>query len=268
MTPPLRARLLNGAPCLGTFVQMEASNGLEIIGTAGFDFAIVDLEHGGLDVPDAVDLVRSADAVGLPLIARVPLGRLSATSALLDSGYRGLLVPQIHVADEVRQVVRSARYAPLGERGACAGIRADRFGAMTWAEHMADAEQSTVIAVTIETRDALANIDEIVTVEGIDVIFIGVFDLAASLGHPGEPTHPEVLESVSKICAAVKGSGVALGAWAPSIADAQAWMAMGMTFLPVLTDALLWAQACRSLLLEWEQVKAARPTSGAAAVSP
>jgi 4-hydroxy-2-oxoheptanedioate aldolase len=267
--PPsnLRDRLLGGTPCLGTFLQLGAPGIVEVVGRSGFDFAIVDLEHGGLGVSDAVGLVRAADAVGMPMLVRVPLGQLSATSALLDSGYRGLLVPQIKTADDVREVVSKARYAPLGERGACAGIRGDRYASMTWDEHLADAEQ-TVVAVTIETQQALANVEEIVAVKGIDVIFVGVFDLAASMGMPGQPTHPDVIAAVRTIHAVVEGSGVALGAWAPSPDDARAWLDMGMTFVPVSTDALLWAKTSAEVHQQWQGVLSSNQSTSTAAEPP
>jgi len=251
MPEVLKHRLRNGVPCLGTFVQIGAPSVVEILGMAGFDFAIVDLEHGALEVTEAQALVRAADTFDLPLIARLPLGRLSSTSALLDSGYAGLLIPQVRNADDVREAVRHARYTPLGERGACAGIRADKFGAIPWAEHLADADRTTIVAVTIENRQALENLDEIVRVPGVDVVFIGLFDLSSSLGHGGEPGHPEVLATVDTIQAAVEGTGVALGAWAPSPDAAVSWVERGMTFLPVMTDTLLWAQSCRSLHANW-----------------
>jgi 4-hydroxy-2-oxoheptanedioate aldolase len=247
----LKARMRAGEAVFGTFVQIGDPAMLEIFGRAGADFAIIDFEHGGSSRDSVGPLVRAADVVGLPLLARVSPEELSRSSQMLDAGVRGLLVPRVSSVEQAVAAVDAARYHPLGDRGACPGIRSSDYGWLGWSEHESRAAQRTIVGVGIEGSTGLAAATEIAALPGIDFLFVGVFDLAHSLGHPGEVEHPEVIEALRGIVGIARTSGVAVGTWAPDLKVAARWQNLGVTVITVATDVLLWREACTQLITQW-----------------
>jgi 4-hydroxy-2-oxoheptanedioate aldolase len=246
----LKERIRAGERVFGTFLQIGDPTLLEIFGRAGADFAIVDFEHGSAARDRLDHLVRAGDVVGLPLIARVSPEELSRASQMLDMGIKGLLVPRVTSCAQAKEAVRVARYGPLGDRGACSGIRASDYGWMDWTEHEARAEAQTIVGIGLEGAEGLAAADEIAGLAGVDFIFIGVFDLARSLGHPGEVEHPEVIDALVDMVTRTASSGVAVSTWAPDVEVARRWTALGVTVLAVNTDMLLWRSACCDMLAQ------------------
>ncbi len=250
-TTSLKARLALGTPVLGTFLQMAEPTVVDVLARSGFDFGVADLEHGALDLRQAIGLARAADLHGFPLLARLPLQRLVQAGQLLDSGFAGLLVPQVATADEARQAVAAARYPPVGSRGACPGTRSDGFGASPWQEHVRTADATTTVVVAVESAAGAEAAAEICEVPGVDALFIGVFDLSTSLGVPGQTDHPAVRHAVDHITRVALEHGVPVGAWSPAVDATRGLVRKGMTFLPVATDVLLWRDACRRVIDEW-----------------
>jgi 4-hydroxy-2-oxoheptanedioate aldolase len=248
----LKARMRAGQPVFGTFVQIGDPAMLEIFGRAGADFAIIDFEHGGSSLDSVGQLVRAADVVGLPLLARLGPEELSRASQLLDTGVRGLLVPRVSSVQQAAAATSAAHYHPLGDRGACPGIRSGDYGWLGWDEHESRAARRTIVGIGIEGATGLAAAAEISRLPGIDFLFVGVFDLAHSLGHPGEVEHREVIEALRDIVAIARISGVAVGTWAPDLKVAARWQDLGVTVVTVATDALLWREACTRLITRWQ----------------
>jgi 4-hydroxy-2-oxoheptanedioate aldolase len=247
------SKLIRGpSPILGTFMQLGNPTVVEVLGRAGLDFAVIDLEHGETPSQAVPMLVRAADTVGLPLLVRLPRERLFEADQLLDVGCEGLLVARVTTVDQARLAVEASRYPPHGERGSCPGIRSSDHGWLNWPDHVARAESRTVVGVAVEGDAGIAALDDIFGVPGIDFVFVGVFDLSASLGHPGELDHPSVVSAVESVAAKAAHAGVAVATWAPTIAIAGRWLAAGVRVLTVATDVLLWRQACMSLRTDWE----------------
>lgn len=258
---PFRSALLGREPVLGTFLQMGDPIAVEVLSRTGYDFAILDLEHGGLTLEQVVPMLRAADIMSFPLLARLPVTKLSMVDQLLDSGVAGVLVARVATADDARAAVRAVRYPPAGDRGACPGTRANEFGTLSWPDHVARAEREIVLGVALEGSEGIANADDVLAVPGIDFVFIGVFDLAASLGLPGQTDHPSVVDAVRSIATRAGGRGVAAGTWSPTIDVANEWYAQGATFLPVSTDVRMWRQVCLDTAGAWSTTvaSAARP---------
>jgi 2-keto-3-deoxy-L-rhamnonate aldolase RhmA len=144
-----------------------------------------------------------------------------------------------HTLDEARAAVAATRYAPQGTRGACIGVRAQRYGALPWATYAAQANENVLVVLALEGPEALALAPEIIALDGVDVVFVGAFDLSQSLGYPGQPMHPAVTEALAALVERAAPAGCAIGTWAPSAADAATRRAAGVRFLTVATDALL-----------------------------
>ncbi len=248
-----RADLRARRPVLGTFVQLGDPIALEVLARSGYDFAILDLEHGGLTLDAAIRLLGAAAVTSFPLMARLPVTKLSMVDQLLDSGAAGILVARVGSVADAQAAVDAIRYPPDGSRGACPGTRANRFGELDWPEHVASAAREVVVGIALEGDAAIAHADDILAVPGLDVAFVGIFDLSASLGLPGQTDHPDVVDAVRTIARACLGHGLAAGTWSPSIERARRWMDEGATFLPVSTDVRSWRTACLATVHAWER---------------
>lgn len=251
----LRNRIKSGRTLFGTFFQIGDPAMMEIFGRAGADFAIVDFEHGGVARDAIGPLVRAGDVVGLPLLVRVSPEELSRCSQMLDAGVSGLLVPRVTVPEQAKEAVNIARYGPVGDRGACPGIRASDYGWLDWNEHETRAEGRTIVGIGLEGAAGLQAAAEIAALPGIDFLFVGVFDLAHSLGHPGEVEHPDVIRALREIVTKADLAGVAVGTWAPDLSIARRWADLGVTVITVATDVLLWRRICNELITGWREAQ-------------
>lgn len=247
----LKQALAERRPVMGTFIQIGDPTIVEVLGNAGFDFGILDLEHGGLQTDSVLPMVRSADRTGLPLLVRLPMEKLPFVSQFLDSGCRGVLAAKVGSVADAEQVVQAVRYPPLGDRGACLGTHANDYGWLEWSDHVSAADASTVVGIALEGPQAIADADAILSVPGLDFVFVGIFDLAASLGLKPGLDLPEIQDAVRKIAESAARHGVAAGAWAPDPKIAQHWLDLGVTFLPVSLDVLMWRTLAMATVADW-----------------
>jgi 2-dehydro-3-deoxyglucarate aldolase/4-hydroxy-2-oxoheptanedioate aldolase len=182
----------------------------EAMGCAGFDFLVVDMEHTPVDTPQLVDHLRALDAAGCGGIVRLPWNDMVMVKRALDAGAQALMMPFVQTAEEARRAVSFTRYPPQGVRGVAGSQRASRFA--TVPDYLKQANDALCVVVQIETVDALSRLPEIAAVPGIDAIFIGPSDLAASMGLLGDIGNPAVqakLEEGAKLCrAAGKPCGI------------------------------------------------------------
>lgn len=250
----LKERIRAGERVFGTFLQIGDPTMVEVLGRAGADFAIIDFEHGGSLRGSVASLVRAGDVVGLPLLVRLSPDELSRASQMLDAGISGVLVPQVTTPEQAAAAVAAARYGPVGERGACPGVRASDYGWLEWKDHEARADERTIVAVALEGSAGLGAASEIAAVPGVDFLFVGVFDLAHSLGHAGEVEHPEVIAGLRGIVDKAATSGVAVGTWAPDPQVARRWATLGVTVIATATDVILWRGACTELVASWRRI--------------
>jgi 2-keto-3-deoxy-L-rhamnonate aldolase RhmA len=246
--PSLRARILAGEAVLGTFVELPEPTIVEMLGRAGMDFAVVDLEHAGLTLSSVPNIVRAADVVGLPLIGRIPITRLSDVSRVLDTGVQGVLVARVQDQHEARAAVAACRFPPDGDRGACLGIRASDYGWQAWPDYVRRAREQTIVGVAVEGPEGIAAIDDVLATPGLDFVFVGAFDLSSALGHPGELTHPDVVAGLRSVADAARRAGRALAAWGSDPTVGKLWRSLGVTVLTVSTDALMWRDASLRLV--------------------
>jgi 4-hydroxy-2-oxoheptanedioate aldolase len=195
LLPKLRA----GEPCIGTFVKLTDPAVVEVLGLAGFDFIVVDNEHTAMSKESMVALIRAADAAGLVPTVRPRENSAAEILQALDAGALGVQVPQVDTREQARQVVERVKYAPVGKRGYAASQRSAHYGFIDPAAYAAQSNAQTLVACYCETAAAIDNLDEILTVPEIDVIFIGPFDLSQALGVMGQPNHPKVQAAIDEI---------------------------------------------------------------------
>ncbi|KAF5592629.1 zinc-binding protein [Fusarium subglutinans] len=208
----LRTALLEGKKAFGAWQMLPGANVSRVLARSGVDWVLVDCEHGNLDDGAMHDAVPAIAATGVSPIVRLPDMQGWMVKRALDSGAHGIVVPLLRTPEEARQLVQSAKFPPLGRRGFGSPIAPERFHPEpSFSEYLQQANDSLLTIVQIETREALESIDEIAAVDGIDVLFIGPFDLGNALGHPiiAGVMATELKDAIAKILAA--GIEVSLG---------------------------------------------------------
>jgi 2-keto-3-deoxy-L-rhamnonate aldolase RhmA len=205
-----KKRLEQNEPLVGTFVKIFSAETIEILGFAGFDFIVIDMEHTTLAFHQVEQMVRTADLHGLSSIVRIPDASRSSILRALDLGAAGIQVPQLYNADEIREIVDKSKYPPQGSRGATYAHRAARFG-FTPADYLEKANEQSTVVIHIETESAYKNIEELCQVEGLDIVFIGPMDLSICLGVNADYINGELAVPVRRILDICRENGVKTG---------------------------------------------------------
>lgn len=231
-----RATLRQGVPQIGIFVQSMDPVMVELAGVAGLDFVVVDLEHGGHYFNIVEDMCRAADAVDIDLIVRIPHITPNNVFRALDSGATGVQVPQVNDLETASLVGSSAKYAPEGCRGG-ARPRASLWG--TRPDYFKEANEETAVIVHCETRECVENIDALLSVPEIDVVFAGPQDLSHSYGVTGDTANPLVQNAISSMLEAAKRNGKAAGVFVGNPEEAKKRIGQGFTYLILSTDQSL-----------------------------
>lgn len=220
---------------IGAWLQAASPITAEIFGKAGFDFAMVDMEHGPGDIMTLIGQLQALAKYDVAPFARAPWNDPVMIKKMLDAGLYGILIPYVSTKEEAEAAVRACKYPLEGIRGIAPSPRAGGYG-MNGNLYLENANEQLVVMTAMETPEAVAHIDEIVQVSGLDGIFIGPMDLATSMGHFCDPKHPEVQEAIKKIETAVKGSGKFLGTVAGDFEAAQALYEKGYSYVVVMSD--------------------------------
>lgn len=242
---PLRERLQQAHPMVGLFSIMGNVEVVEMVGLVGFDFVVLDLEHGPYGIQAVVPMILAARARQLTPIVRVRSNDAALVGAALDAGAAGVLVPQIGSAKAARALVAASRFAPQGSRGLNPWVRAADFSAdANWLER---ANASVAVTAMIEGREGFEALDEILAVEGLDAIFLGPVDLAQSMGLGLQPEHPQVVEAIISAVEAARRRGKAVAVFAPTAAAARRWLERGVVLVAVSEDTAVMMQALRQL---------------------
>jgi 4-hydroxy-2-oxoheptanedioate aldolase len=234
----LKTKLKTKQHLLGTFVQIPSPVIVELAGHAGFDFVIIDFEHGPLGIETATNMVRAANACNTSPVIRVAKNDPFLIGQALDIGAEGIMVPQITNYDAAIQAIKSTRYGPEGIRGACPCVRSAKYSG-TDASYFKQANEDVVTILLLEGKEAIDNISELVTIPNIDVLMMGVWDLSSSLGIPGQVDSPLVLDKIGTIVKAAKAKGIDLGTLWLDSADAKKWAERDIKFLPTVDTTMI-----------------------------
>ncbi|HEY1434733.1 MAG TPA: aldolase/citrate lyase family protein [Thermoanaerobaculia bacterium] len=238
MAATLRSRILAHEPLLGSFLTWPTAGVVELLALAGFDFVVVDSEHGVFG-PEAVEsMVRAAEGAGIGVIVRVPGCHASPEAGrALDAGACGTLFPRADGAAAARAAVESVKYAPIGRRG-LAGVRANRYGAVPFDHWVLDANAGTTVVVQIETAGAVNALAEIAAEKDVDVLFVGPNDLSQALGVPGRYDDPRYAAAVERVGATARERGKAAGIMLRATAEMPALRELGYTVFTTSDRAL------------------------------
>lgn len=230
-----KTKLGQGRPLLGLWQALAHNYAAEICARQGFDWLLLDAEHSPNTLSTLLAQAQAIAPFDVEVIARVPLGEPVVIKQYLDLGLHTLLVPMVDTAEHARALVRACRYPPHGIRGvSSATSRGANFGSDS--NYLHDASNRITLIVQIESTTALANVEEIANVEGVDAVFIGPADLAASMGYLGQPTHPAVRDAIATAKAAIDRASKPAGIFAVSPEHARECISEGFRFLSVGTD--------------------------------
>lgn len=243
---PVREKLKAGGRTAGAFLQIPHSMPAEIFADAGFDWLIVDLEHGAGDLGNLFTQLQAIAGTGTVPFVRPPWNDDVAIKRILDIGAQGVLIPYVNTGAEAASAVAACRYPPVGVRGVAGSTRAARYGANI-KNYLEAANREIVVIVAVETREAIDNLDDILAVAGLDGVFIGPMDLATNLGHLGNPGHPEVLEAFAEIEAKVLPSDKFLGTLTTTWERTQECFDKGYQWLIVMQDGTTLMKAARAM---------------------
>ncbi|WP_137181770.1 HpcH/HpaI aldolase/citrate lyase family protein [Roseomonas sp. AR75] len=246
--PPFKARLKGSVPLHGFFLGLPSPATVEIAGWSGFDFVIIDTEHGPAGLETLENMLRAAAASGIAALVRVPRGDADTILHVLDVGADGILVPHVTSADVAQRIVAHAYYPPLGKRGISTLSRAARHGTGDGATVLREQAGRTAVIAMIEDTEALPHVEAIARTPGLDAVFVGPNDLAASMGHLGNMGHPEVTAAVDRIRAQLQAipDGPAFATIARNAAQAKDLTGRGARMICFNTTNIL-VQALRTL---------------------
>lgn len=224
-TNQLRERVRDGGVAVGVLDSTYSPTLVEFYGELGVDFVWLDFEHGGPDPwdgPSVENLLRAAERTGVELLVRLPDTEPTLVRKALDLGVRNVFLPRVETAAEVEAAVKSARFEYDGDPGnrGLGSPRARRWG--LGEDYVAHEDRETMVGTTIETREAVEHIDEILAVPELGFVFLGPLDLSVAYGHPGELDHPDVEEAVEEVRTAAVDAGVPVGGLAFGLDDAAA----------------------------------------------
>jgi 4-hydroxy-2-oxoheptanedioate aldolase len=245
--PPneLKRAFREGRPQIGLWSQLTSPVAAEILSRSGFDFVVIDTEHAPNELPHVLAQLQAMAGGTASPVVRAAWNDPVLVKRLLDVGAQSLIVPFVQNADEARRAVAATRYPPHGMRGVAVATRASGYGRV--AGYLARAHEELCVLVQIETRAALAHIESIAGVDGVDGLFIGPADLSADLGHLGDPGHPDVREAIDGAVRRIRATGKAAGILAPVEADARHYLDVGCLFVAVGSDVGLLARQGEAL---------------------
>ena len=237
--------LREGRQQIGLWSTIPGPVVIEMIAGTGFDWITIDTEHSLTDIPDTFAMLQAMAACPVAPVVRPQSQDPVLIKRLLDFGAQTLMIPYVQSAVEARALVAAMRYAPRGFRGVAGGTRATRFGQVQ--DYIAKAEAELCLIVQIETAEAVAAIEAIAAVDGVDGLFIGPADLAASLGHPGNPAHPEVQATIQSAIKRSVAAGKPVGIMTLDQDFARTCIGWGSSFTAVGVDLSLLSAAARQL---------------------
>jgi 4-hydroxy-2-oxoheptanedioate aldolase len=246
--PSMRERLDGPRPLFGTWVKQDAGDVIETLGSAGFDYIVLDGEHGEFDLGALPDLIRAIDVTGAGSLVRTAYSSPKEILRALDAGAQGIMVPNIESADQARVACNAARYAPTGTRGASPTARSARYGLTPFADHRAWSDAEILVVLQVEGPRGITNLDEILDVPGVDVVFIGPFDLATHLGVPGEVGHEHVVEAMTAIIGRARERGIHVSTWMPTPEQALPWLQLGVKLMTISNATLIFTEAARAMI--------------------
>lgn len=232
---------------LGAFMALADSTAAELMATTGFDWLLIDSEHGPNDIKGIMQQLQAMSAYAVNSVVRLQDHDVGDIKRVLDVGAQTLLIPMVDSAEQAEQLVKAVRYPPKGIRGMGGGLtRATRWGSIK--DYLQHADENICLVLQIESTEGISDLDSITQVDGVDAVFIGPADLAAAMGYIGQPGHPEVCKVVEQSIQRVHELGKPVGVYCGDPKQAERYQQMGASFFLIAADTLLLKGAADNLL--------------------
>ena len=237
---------------VGLMVQRVCSPWIaKVYADAGADFLYVESEHLFFNEADLADLVLSSRLCGLPVVAKCGYVDRGHVCKLLDAGVTGIQLPMAETAEQLERIVSYTKFPPVGVRAAAPGSGNTDYEGVDVAEWLERMNEETTVLAHIESRAGVENVDAILDVPGVDIMFIGMFDLSVSLGQPARYDHPDVTAAMDRLVDAARAHDKVAGMWAPSFDAAKPWIDKGIRFFESAGDVGLVAQGATTLMKQF-----------------
>lgn len=248
---PFKAALKKGETVFGCWLGLADTFSTELMGTAGFDWLVIDAEHGPNDLRSILSQLQVLEASDSHAVVRVPVGETYMMKQVLDAGAQTVLVPMVDSAEQALQLVRDVTYPPHGDRGVGYALtRASRFSQIT--DYGTTADAQVCLLVQVESVKGIAALDDILKIDGIDGVFIGPADLAADMGHMGNALHADVQAVIMDALRRIRAAGKAPGILSTHDHVTEAALEAGAQFVAVGADILLLTQSAQALCKRWK----------------
>ena len=261
MNNTFKEALQAGRPQIGLWLGLCSSYSAELLAGAGFDWLLIDGEHAPNNVQTVLTQLQAIAPYSSQPVVRPSWNDPVQIKQLLDIGAQTLLVPMVQNADEARLAVKATRYPPAGIRGVGSALaRASRWNSIT--DYLDQADAQMCLLVQIENQEGLANLDAIAAVDGVDGVFIGPADLSASMGHRGNPGHPDVQAAIEDAIARINKAGKAAGILSADEKLARRYIELGAKFVAVGVDTTVLMRGLQGLAAKFKEGQVAQPTSG------
>jgi 2-keto-3-deoxy-L-rhamnonate aldolase RhmA len=238
---------------LGIWCNLGSPLVAEILAGAGFEWMVIDAEHGPNELTDVLAQHQAVAPYDVEPLVRIPWNDMVIIKRYADAGIRSFLIPFVQNKEEAQAAVSYTRYPPMGVRGVSIANRSNRFGQIK--DYHANAHKNMCVVVQIETEEAVNNLSGILSVDGIDAVFIGPSDLAASMGHLGNNGHPEVQEMIARARELAMSAGKPIGTLATVEEDARRYFSEGFTFIAVSSDMGLVSGGSNSVREKYRDIQ-------------
>lgn len=230
-------KLKKGKEVFGTWCMIPSSFTVDVIARTGLDFIVIDLEHGSISLETCEEMVKSAILHHCHPIVRVGDDQENTILHALETGCEGILVPHVSKVEKAKAIVEAARYFPYGKRGLSPYTRCHGYTHIDLAESMKRHGESTFVGILVEGQEGINNLSEIVNVEGIDCIYLGMYDISQSVGLPGQLEHPDVIAQLENCLKIILASGKTAGTFVRDIKTAKLYKNMGFKFIAFVADS-------------------------------
>jgi 4-hydroxy-2-oxoheptanedioate aldolase len=250
----VKERLEAGETVFGTWLQTASLTVANILAHSGMDFVTVDMEHGPASFSEAEAIMYAVEAGGSTPMIRLGDGSGPNVLKACDVGCQGILVAHVQSAAEAEGIVRAMRFAPDGDRGMAPFTRLHGWSSEDLEQKLADANRWQLAGILVEDRLGLENLDSILEVDGLDLVYLGIYDISQAIGYPGQVDHPKVLETVSAAVRRINEAGKAAGAVSRDSAHLKWLLGTGFRYISYLCDTALITQRARAVRADFEEI--------------
>lgn len=246
-----KRKWLSESPRIGTYTQSTDSSVTEVLGQVGFSFVVIDLEHGPLDRVHMKQHIQAAETVDIVSIVRISDNHQQQIMSPLDSGALGIQVPNVNDPEQARRAQKACRYYPQGNRGSNPYVRSNAYGSGDFQKSMESCNEQLLLIIQVEGIRGVENLPKIMPIRGIDVIWVGPYDLSQSMGLPGQISHPKVIKKITEIVNACRQYGIVVGTFADNAKTAKRWIEAGVSLIAISYDMQLLYDGAGSVIKEF-----------------